>query len=389
MAGLFGGLAKQAAALLPIQPQAPVAAPRRGLIGGGRQGPDLNSILTFLSQGTNGLDRNRTNATAQQAAQIAEQQRQQRAEYAATIQDPIERQVFMTAPGEWASNAAKRFAPETLAAGSVQVLNGQPVAGAPRVERFDDRFGAFDPVTGESSFSAPRGPTYAEETQRNDPVNLAPGGRAINPITGATIASAPDTFSLGPQDQRFEGGRMVAANNTPRPMSDADQKAVADAEAGLARIDNTVTRAEQIAAQIDNGELNLGPVTNLISGARNAIGRSDANSLNFDSLRNWALEARNQILSEATGVQTDGDAVRALDLIISGTNDERIVRQAIDRFTDARRNTRQVLERDIARRSGAQSPGQPQTQQQAQGPIAVNPTTGARVQWNGQAWVPL
>ena len=25
----------------------------------------------------------------------------------------------------------------------------------------------------------------------------------------------------------------------------------------------------------------------------------------------------------------------------------------------------------------------------ASGPIAVNPTTGARVQWNGSAWVPL
>ncbi len=365
---LFAGMARQAAALPPIQEQ---AAPQRGrgLFGGGQR-PDVNSILTFLTQGTNGLDRNRANAAAAAAAQLAASQRAQRDQYAATIQDPIERQVFMTAPDQWAQNAAKRFAPETLAAGSVQVLNGRPVAGAPQVQRFDDRFGSFDPITQQTTYSAPRGMTEAEITTRQQGLANLDIARQ-NADTSRIVAERPQITTLAPGVQAFgvtpDGQTApLAENSNARPMSDADQAAVQRADLAVTQSTLAIDRASRIADDIAQGRLNLGPMTNLIGSGRNLTGNSSDNSRGLADLQQWAKQARDAILSANTGVQTDQDAVRALDNVLANINDERLVGQYLDQFVTATTATRDVFQRDIARRS-AQYQGQAQTPQGGQG----------------------
>jgi len=92
----------------------------------------------------------------------------QREQVLSTITDPRERALFMTDPGAWAENVGYQFRPRTLAPGSVERLGGQTVGAAPIVERFDDRFGVFDPLDprGDARYTTPRGPTFDEVTGR-------------------------------------------------------------------------------------------------------------------------------------------------------------------------------------------------------------------------------
>lgn len=131
---IFGSLQQQINAL--PAPAAPAAA-RRGLFG--RPGPDLGRALTFLTQGTGGLDRQRAISAQETQARMAEQQRAQREAYAATIQDPRERQVFLTAPDEWAKRNAERYAPQVVGGGAAQVIDGMRTVEQPTFSESGDQ----------------------------------------------------------------------------------------------------------------------------------------------------------------------------------------------------------------------------------------------------------
>lgn len=77
--------------------------------------------------------------------------------------------------------------------------------------------------------------------------------------------------------------------------------------------------------QIDSGQLKLGPVNNLISAGRNMAGISDDNSRNYASFRSTLEKLRNDSLRLNKGVQTEGDAQRAWNELISNINDPQVV----------------------------------------------------------------
>lgn len=218
-----------------------------------------------------------------------------------------------------------------VAGGALVDPSGRVLYRGPQVEGVAATADAY--VTPEIAQGAGGGAPAIARLARPDAVNLAPGGEVVQ---------------LGPDGTVT--GRV--ASTSQRPMSDADQAAVARAENALAQNRVARGRATQFRQQISAGDLNLGPVTNFVGGLRNAAGRSNPNSLNLDALLNWAKEARDSILMANTGVQTDGDAVRALERIISTPNDERVVSAALQRFEESQAATAEVFERDIARRQG-------------------------------------
>lgn len=74
--------------------------------------------------------------------------------------------LLRTNPKAFAEELAKRYAPMEVTAGN-SVLNGPNGSLpwlAPKVERFDDRFGAYG-SDGTVTYSAPRGPTFVEESE--------------------------------------------------------------------------------------------------------------------------------------------------------------------------------------------------------------------------------
>lgn len=97
----------------------------------------------------------------------------------------------------------------------------------------------------------------------------------------------------------------------------------------LAEARSTLQRGQVILNQLDNGELDLGLVTNLGSRARNYAGFSSTNSQNYAELERYVTGAVNTILNQAKGPQTDQDAIRARDNILSNLNDKEVVRQGL------------------------------------------------------------
>jgi len=101
---------------------------------------------------------------------------------------------------------------------------------------------------------------------------------------------------------------------------------------------------------LDDGKLSLGPIDNLLSKGRNATGFSDENSRNFASFNATLEKARNDSLRLNKGVQTEGDAVRAWNELLSNVNDPELVKQRLaeidklnERAAGLRRNNIDVI----------------------------------------------
>lgn len=92
---------------------------------------------------------------------------------------------------------ATQFEDMPLAAGTVRSRGNQSIAAAPRVDQFGDRFGVYDPITGQTTYSQPRSPTFAENTdritaERPQIASLTPGQEAygVDPYSGVTDTAA-------------------------------------------------------------------------------------------------------------------------------------------------------------------------------------------------------
>ncbi|CAB4157981.1 hypothetical protein UFOVP679_65 [uncultured Caudovirales phage] len=390
---IFSGMARQAAALPPVQP--PAAPPRRrGLFGG--RGPSVNpaEVLGFLIGGPRyvGNMRQGQRDDAERAAGQVE------AAAARQVEDRLRAQLS-PADGPMGSGTgappsieqqmaainearllnptvADQFAPVVQQRRMADLMRGRPIEEQLAVELNPERSGysyatQFEDMMGAEGSNRTRGAATINANPKtvtvNDDIFSVTGGQAnriataqpgYDDVTGRINAN---TVSVAPAGQVYRDGQLYVESTAQRPMSDSDQAAVAKADSNLMRVNTAVNRAAQIKQQISQGQLNLGPMTNVISAGRNMIGQSDQNSLNYDAMLAWAREARNAVLQANTGVQTDQDAVRELETILSGTRDERVVQAAIDRYIEASNATAQVLQRDIERRSGGQV-GQPQAQ---------------------------
>jgi len=342
-------------------PAATNATPKRERVSGWRL---LDRVLGGETI-TGGLDAERARLEAE-ALKPQMLERQAENERIARALGPAALLAFRTNAPELGESLGYQYRPQVVAEGSALAIPGM---GTTNVN--ERRTVVGDRVVGLGGNGRdPRelltvSPSYDDETKRinaTNPVTVAQDAQLRDPRTGALIAQGltrPDVQNVAPGGEAIvldSAGNVVnrVGSTQVKPMSDADQKAVAEAEGRLALLDNTVGRAQTILGQLDSGELNLNPLANASARVRNAVGASSPGSLNYDNLRNWAQEARNEILQSANGVQTEGDAVRALDVILSGSNDENVVRQAIQRYISSKQRTREVYTRDIARRSAPQ-----------------------------------
>lgn len=400
----FGLLSPETMSLIQNAQNMPVPAPRAPAQPQ-RRPP---GFLTYLLGGSEGMAAERA---AREAERLRPQQEAERARIAALVRAmPVDAQIaYALNPDKFGEALASRSEGRVLDQGDVYMSGETPGYAAP-----------FEAAPGSSVFD-PRNPSspIAVAAQENKVVGgalVAPEGRVlyrgpqVEGVAGTADAfytpeivqgqgggaprvvreARPDSVTVAP------GGEVISLNpdgsvagrvasSQARPMSDADQTAVARADSQITSLDTSLARARAIEQQIASGQLNLGPIANTVGGIRNNLGMSDANSLNYDALMAWAKEARNAILQANTGVQTDQDAIRELDTILSSSRDERVVTAALRRFQEARSATRAALQRDIQRRSGQ---GGPAASGQASGPIAED-AQGNRVQWNGSAWVPI
>ena len=84
-----------------------------------------------------------------------------------------------------------------------------------------------------------------------------------------------------------------------------------------------------LSNMINQGKLRLGPYENQLSEGANWLGASTDNSKNYATFKGTIEKIRNQTLLLNKGVQTEGDAQRALNELFSNLNDAGVVRQRL------------------------------------------------------------
>jgi hypothetical protein len=141
------------------------------------------------------------------------------------------------------------------------------------------------------------------------------------------------------EDRRFRAeqaaadrqARMDAINlagslrpKTPR-VPPQIQKEIANEteEVGIAA--STAADLGELKNKIDSGQLQVGPVNNLISEARNFANVSNENSRNYQSFKATLEKLRNDSLRLNKGVQTEGDAQRAWNELMTNITDQKVV----------------------------------------------------------------
>jgi hypothetical protein len=137
---------------------------------------------------------------------------------------------------------------------------------------------------------------------------------------------------------------------------------VAGAEQNIQTLSAGNTEIDSWLSKVDpkNPQVTFGPVSTLGGGASRIIGYPTDNALEQDKLRRFVSREANAILVAAKGTQTEGDAQRAYDMIISGLdkNSNEGVRGALEDLKDMKSNTVKGLKTYV---NTIQNKGKPST----------------------------
>lgn len=183
----------------------------------------------------------------------------------------------------------------------------------------------------------------AQRTQdRKDLMTLAASLKASG---GGAAPKAPVGYRFTSDGESLEpipgGPKDAAGGGKPLPTQAVKlQQGELDAIGTAASINADMSALEQ---QIESGKLKLGLVGNLASRGLNYVGLSTPESRNFASYNATLEKLRNDSLRLNKGVQTEGDAQRAWNELISNSNDADVVKQRLAEI-------KQINERAVALR---------------------------------------
>lgn len=150
-------------------------------------------------------------------------------------------------------------------------------------------------------------------------------------LTQQQIDARREAAEQASADRRFIAGAINARKeqqNVPKLPTSAlkMQQEELDAIGTASTINADMAALEK---QIDNGELKLGPLDNLASRGKNFMGVSDQASRNFASLQATLEKMRNDSLRLNKGVQTEGDAQRAWNELVTNINDPKVLKKRL------------------------------------------------------------
>lgn len=142
-------------------------------------------------------------------------------------------------------------------------------------------------------------------------LNMARGGLVPNPQQPGAFTPVPG----GPADQS-----MKPPPATVQTKEDEDIDAIGASNSMNATIDD-------ITKRIDDKKLDLGFFTNWLNYGRNVAGQSTPKSVEYAAFDQSIKKMQNDILTLHNGVQTEGDAIRALQQIVTNPTDTEVVKR--------------------------------------------------------------
>jgi hypothetical protein len=251
---------------------------------------------------TEGLDAERARLEAE-ALRPQARQRMEANRAAAAAMGPAALIAFDANPESFGESLGMQYRPVTTASGSITSYGpgeGARRVAAPVVERFDDRFGSFDPLNPQAGarYTAARGPTEGEridaivaESGRitaNRPVELAPGAVALNRDGTEFGRGAPRILSAA------DGTDLVDENRNPIYQNQRDapttpSPANVEMQGQLAALDTDVDPVlNEMVSMLDSGDV----ITGLGADQRLLAARALAATGNQDARRQVAATER-------------------------------------------------------------------------------------------------
>jgi hypothetical protein len=222
----------------------------------------------------------------------------------------------------------------------------------------------------------------------------APVDQGIIPTGTAAPQVAPQATSQTPQQGAGTVASLVKAPTLTtkpkvaaiKPLSNTMQKVVDEKKTILTQAAGTNSDLQSLVGLIDQGKLATDPLSRIGGTLANSVGMSTENSRNLSALESKLNGARNAILLLNKGVQTDGDADRAMNEIIAGAakNDTQLVKQRLNDLVTLNNRAIKATQAqigDIYKENGGTPPDLAQYTEQ---PAAVN-SGGQSLQANPQA----
>ena len=200
-------------------------------------------------------------------------------------------------------------------------------------------------VTGDDGkkYTAPMTKNRGTANDADDEVLEVPIEKLVDRVSGYKLLSGVFNTPENRQAALRYGQQMGLApkDQMSKPLAAPVQKAEDKDIEAIAAASTMNDQLSRIGEQISSGKLDLGPVKNTLAAARNAMGMSTEESRNYGSLNSTLEQLRNASLRLNAGVQTDGDAQRAWNELITNINDPALVQQ---RLTEIRALNEKAME---------------------------------------------
>jgi hypothetical protein len=181
-----------------------------------------------------------------------------------------------------------------------------------------------------------------ETAKKTKTVNVNGRVVLIDETTGETIK---DLGAMGKTPEQLTAeafARGIGAANAkppkePTPLSTADIKEITRLQGVLGTSEAVGKDATNFINLIDEGKLNFSVVEDAKREYRARFGKPTESDLNRVKFEQFTTGAVNAILNAAKGTQTEGDAQRARDQIVSGfaKNDKNLVKAGLEGLRDA------------------------------------------------------
>jgi len=127
-----------------------------------------------------------------------------------------------------------------------------------------------------------------------------------------------------------------AKNEEVKPLTTGDIKMITDSKGRVADYDYNINKIDDFINKIDDGKLNFGMLNNIKETVMVSSGKAKEAAKNKIAFEQWAKNSVNALLLKAKGTQTEGDAKRAAEQIVSALsrNDPEAVKTSLQGFKD-------------------------------------------------------
>lgn len=322
----------------------PVAPPQRERVSGWRV---FDRVLGGQTV-SEGLDAERARLTAEADAP---RQRMLREQTLAAIRDPRERALFLSLGGEdWQKNVGQQFAPQVVAAGAAQVVNGRRTVDQPSFTESGDTilsrsasgvtpvYTRTTPSISEATaqYGAETGRMGVETTARKANMDYQVQQEQLDINRDRlTLDEQAAGYTLAPNGQRYDRfGNLVAQGVAPpRAASPADNEDRAAIEGYRAVNDRFNRLLTSISGDPERGvqpEFNLTPLA--AAGYKVALRTGIGMSPEAAAYGDYVSEIKSAVsdaLRLNTGPQTDQDAIREAEALLLNIDNGDYVRRRL------------------------------------------------------------